>query len=352
MPKSQSLQATSDLCPDRPTAASRVHLLMCTNALYFQHLGVCLTSLLINNPSLFFDIVVVRRTGEELDEDKLRRTLARFLNYSLSFRVFTFPADPLLPLNPDAHYTLDNWTRLWIENFFPGDIDRVLYLDSDIVVVGSVAALWCADLDGALLGAIEIPGSLQGVAQLGMCAEDGYFNSGVLLIDLKQWRESHALNTVLQYVEAYAERLIDLDQDALNACFHNRTKRLGYRWNATWSFYREPVSIPLPASEIARVRQEARIIHFNGNSKPWNYLCDHPRKAEYDKYLRMTEWRDFVPEDRTAVNWLRKRISAILPEKAKTLLKHAVRLMISPAVRLMISPAVRLMISKASPAKV
>jgi len=157
MPKSQSLQATSDLCPDRPTAASRVHLLMCTNALYFQHMGVCLTSLLTNNPSLFFDIVVVRRTGEELDEDKLRRTLARFLNYSLSFRVFTFPADPLLPLNPDAHYTLDNWTRLWIENFFPGDIDRVLYLDSDIVVVGSVAALWCADLDGALLGAIDIP---------------------------------------------------------------------------------------------------------------------------------------------------------------------------------------------------
>ena len=121
---------------------------MCTNALYFQHMGVCLTSLLTNNPSLFFDIVVVRRTGEELDEDKLRRTLARFLNYSLSFRVFTFPADPLLPLNPDAHYTLDNWTRLWIENFFPDDIDRVLYLDSDILVVGSVAALWCADLDG------------------------------------------------------------------------------------------------------------------------------------------------------------------------------------------------------------
>src|SRR5437016_467008 len=93
-------RTTSYLSPDRPTAASRVHLLMCTNALYFQHMGVCLTSLLTNNPSLFFDIVVVRRTGEELDEDKLRRTLARFLNYSLSFRVFTFPADPLLPLNP------------------------------------------------------------------------------------------------------------------------------------------------------------------------------------------------------------------------------------------------------------
>ena len=139
---------------------------MCTNALYFQHMGVCLTSLLINNPSLFFDIVVVRRTGEELDEDKLRRSVARFLNYSLSFRVFTFPADPLLPLNPDAHYTLDNWTRLWIENFFPGEVDRVLYLDSDIVVVGSVAPLWGIDLGGALLGAVDIPNSDRGVTHL------------------------------------------------------------------------------------------------------------------------------------------------------------------------------------------
>lgn len=206
MPDSLALQSTSDFCHGGgPTAGSRVHLL--------------LTSLLMNNPDLLFNIVVVRRTGEELDEEKLRRSLVRFRNYSLSFREFTLPADPSLPLNPDAHYTLDNWTRLWVEEFFPGDIDRVLYLDSDIVAVGSVAALWGADLGGALLGAIDIPGSQQGIANLGMCAENGYFNSGVLLIDLKQWRQSRALATVLRYVEAYPERLIDLDQDALNACF-------------------------------------------------------------------------------------------------------------------------------------
>lgn len=115
----------------------------------------------------------------------------------------------------------------------------------------------------------------------------------------------------------------------------SRRKRLEYRWNTTWSFYREPLSIPLARREIELVRQEARIIHFNGNSKPWSYFCDHPRKADYYKYLGMTEWRDFVPGDRTAVNRLRKRIAGILPEKAKTLLK----------------PVVLPMISKASPAK-
>jgi lipopolysaccharide biosynthesis glycosyltransferase len=327
--------ATGAAADPRPaggeTAASHVHLLLCANAVYLQHVAVCLTSLLVNNPDLFFDIVIVGRATERLDEGKLARTLARFANKSLSFREFTPPAGRLLPLNPRAHYTLDNWTRLWVEEFFDEDIERVLYLDADIVVVGSLAPLWHVELDGALLGAVDIPGSDRGVTHLGMRAEDGYFNSGVLLLDLKQWRETRALDTVLGYIEAYPELMTrDVDQEALNACFHGRRKRLDYKWNGLWSFFREPPSIPLAPAEIEAVRRDARIIHFNGNSKPWSYFCEHPRKAEYEKYLRMTEWRDFVPEDRTLANIFRKRLSALLPEKIKRGLKALVPLISHP----------------------
>jgi len=45
-------------------------------------------------PGSSFNVVVVRRTGEELDEEQLRRSLARFRNCSLSFRRFTLSADP------------------------------------------------------------------------------------------------------------------------------------------------------------------------------------------------------------------------------------------------------------------
>ena len=299
----------------------RVHLLVCTNALYLQHAVVCLTSLLVNNPDLFFDIVIVRRPLEEIDEDKLRRSLAAFSNLSLSIREFTPPSNCALPLNPRAHYTLDNWSRLWVEEFFGAEVDRVLYLDSDLVVVGSVALLWGADLSGALLGAVDIPGSQRGIMNLGMRAEDGYFNSGVLLIDLKQWRETRALDTVLNYVAANPDRLPDVDQDALNACFHGRRKRLEYKWNVIRPFFQEPLSLPLTRAEIETVCQEARVIHFNGNSKPWSYFCEHPRKGEYEKYLRMTEWHNFVPEDRTMLNIVRKKLSPIIPEKAKKYLR-------------------------------
>jgi lipopolysaccharide biosynthesis glycosyltransferase len=309
---------------DGTTALARsVNILMCTNALFQQHAAVCLASLLANNPDFFFNVVIVGRVSEALDEEKLRRSLTRFPNHSLSFRKFTPPADLLLPLSPGAHYTIDTYTRIWLGEFFPATADRVLYLDADIVVVGSIARLWNTDLAGALMGAVDIPGSDQGVRRLGMRAEDGYFNAGVLLIDLARWRSTRADQIVIDYIHANPERL-EYDQDALNACFRGVTKRLDYRWNVIRPFFREPLALPLERAEIEAIRKEALIIHFNGGSKPWSYFCDHPRRAEYDKYLRMTEWRDYVPPDRTPLNRLRKMISGVLPGPVRGLLKSAV----------------------------
>ena len=302
------------------TSTASVNILICTNALFQQHAAVCLASLLANNPDFFFNIVIVGRVTEELNEEKLRRSLTCFPNHSLTFRKFAPPADLLLPLTPGAHYTIDTYTRVWLAEFFPATVDRVLYLDADIVVVGSIAPLWNADLAGALMGAVDIPGSDQGVRRLGMRAEDGYFNAGVLLIDLARWRATRADQTVIDYIHAYPERL-QYDQDALNACFRDVTKRLDYRWNVIRPFFREPLALPLERAEIEAIRREALIIHFNGGSKPWSYFCDHPRRAEYEKYLRMTEWRDYVPPDRTPLNRLRKMVSGILPDPVRNLLK-------------------------------
>ena len=283
---------------------------------------MCLTSLLANNPHLFFDVVIVRRATERLEEQRLRQSIAQFPNHSLLFRVFTTPPDQVLPLNPGAHYTIDTWTRLWVAEFFPAEVDRVLYLDGDTVVLGDISSLWNVDLCGALLGTVDIPGSQRGVAHLELRAEDGYFNAGVLLIDLKQWRETRAVDTVLDYVNTYPERMTrDVDQEVLNACFHARRKRLNYEWNVVWTFFQEQSPLPLAREEIEAIRRAARIIHFNSHPKPWSYLCHHPRRTEYEKYLRMTEWRNFTPPDRTPANILRKTVGDILPADLKKFLK-------------------------------
>lgn len=303
-------------------AVTQVDTLFCVNAGFLQHAAVCMASLLANNPDLFFNIVVVSQPVEVLDEGKLQRSLTQFPNHVLSFRKFTIPRNLVLPLNPLAHYTLDTYTRLWVSAFFPAKTKRVFYLDADIVVVGSIKPLWTTDLAGALMGAVDIPGSDRGVQRLAMRAEDGYFNAGVLIIDLDQWRTTNAAEEALGYVRDNPDRVL-YDQDALNACFYARTKRLDYIWNVIRPFYRDPPILPLERKESERIRHEARIIHFNGSSKPWSYFCDHPRKTEYQTYLRMTEWRDYVPPDRTPLNRLRKALSVILPAPVKTRLKAA-----------------------------
>lgn len=104
----------------------RVHLLCCTDRRYLQHLAVGLTSLLANTPDLDFEIVVVGRADEELDGDRLRRSLARFGHHTLRVRTFSPPPGAVLPLNPEVGYPVDIWTRIWMAEFFDETVDRLL----------------------------------------------------------------------------------------------------------------------------------------------------------------------------------------------------------------------------------
>lgn len=279
-----------------------------------------------NNRDLFFEVVIVGRLGETLDEEKLRRSLDATPWHRVSFRSFLPPIGQVLPLNPRANYTLDIWTRIWVADFFDKEVDRVLYLDADIVVMGSILPLWQTNLEGALFGAVDIPGATRGVTNLGMKKEDGYFNSGVLLFDLKAWRESKAVDTLLLYVSENYQRLNDPDQDAMNACFADRRARLDYKWNVIDPFFRNPSPLPMDQASVDKIQRQAVVIHYNGLSKPWNYLNAHPRRREYWNYLKMTEWRGYRPPDRTIGNIFREWTSLMLPkifkDSIKSLLSH------------------------------
>lgn len=306
--------------------AERVATLLCCDAAYLQHSAVCLVSLLANNPDLYFDIVIVSRPGEQLDQEKLRRSLARFSNHSLAFREFSPPAGVFLQLNPNAEYTLDTWNRLWVEEFFGEEIDRVLYLDGDIVVVGSIAELWRTDLNNDAIGVVEIPGAVPGVLRLGLRPEDGYFNAGMLLINLREWRRTRVLDTLIKYINEHPEQVsYAVDQEALNACLYGRKRRLDPKWNTVWTFFQQNEPVPMSREQLETVRRQARIIHYNNQPKPWSYFCVHPRKGDYQKYLKMTEWRDFVPLDRNLKNRLRKLVAAVVPVSAKQFVRSVHR---------------------------
>lgn len=301
--------------------SATIPTLFCINARYAKHAAVCIVSLLENNPEAFFDIVVVSTGDLGAEAAKLRCTLAAYANCALKTIRFAPRGNIKLPVR--AHYSIDNYTRLWVADFFPASVGKVLYLDSDMIVAGDIDGLWRADLGNAVLGAVTIPGSTR-CAAFGIPEEYGYFNSGVLVIDLARWREEDIFKRLIEYLVANTDKIVDADQDVLNACLYDRRLPLPYIYNAISPFFFDYHPLGIGEVEIARVRDQARIIHFNGASKPWSYLCRHPRRADYWRYLERTEWRDDEPEDRNFANWTKKTFGPLVPESLRNYVRARV----------------------------
>jgi lipopolysaccharide biosynthesis glycosyltransferase len=295
---------------------------MCSDSNYFQHIAACLVSLLESNKDVNFSVVVLATQLAPDARDKLLRSLQHYPNISVRVEKFDVPALSDLPLA--RNYPAEIYARFWVQDYFEADVDRVIYLDGDMVIIDSIVPLLDIDLTGKMLAAVAIPGSVS-PARLGYDPAFGYFNSGVLVLNLQKWRADNAHELLINTAFALKDRLNDPDQDVLNYCFHQQYVQLDYVWNAISPFFREVNGLTLPQDEIKRVAREARIVHFNGAAKPWNYLSFHPHTKEYLRCVEQTEWRGFVARGYSRVNFFKKRVIQLLGERRAGELMKALR---------------------------
>jgi len=202
-----------------------------------------------------------------------------------------------------------SWVRLLLPDVLP-DLDRVVYLDADTLVVGSLGPLWDVALDDAPVAAVaNVTHSdvRPHLVSLGIDEAAHYFNAGVLLVDLAQWRREGATDNLVQVVKS-REGLSWFDQDALNLVFAGRWKSLHPRWNAMNSLWTWPdrAADIFGAAALREATTDPGILHFEGPSlsKPWHYLCPHPWRSEYRSTLVRTPWADTPLEDRTLATML------------------------------------------------
>jgi lipopolysaccharide biosynthesis glycosyltransferase len=297
-----------------------VSVLFATDLNYLQHAVACIASLLANNPAMHFDVLLVGTQDLTPSVARIHRSFDGQPRVTLRIEKFAIPDGFSYPRH--HRFTVETYIRFWIGELFP-TTQRALYLDPDIITTAPIAELWNTDLRGKTLAAVPIPGSTRPAVH-GFPPGSRYFNAGVMLIDLDQWRAHGYRDACLKYLAEHPEAAIDADQDILNICLRTDWVPLPYYWNMISPFYFLSHDLQLSPAELEAVRRDARIIHFNGDSKPWSYFSRHPRRAEYWKYLRMTDWRDFHPPDHTPANVVRKALSTIIPEPAKRLLKKII----------------------------
>jgi lipopolysaccharide biosynthesis glycosyltransferase len=181
-------------------------------------------------------------------------------------------------ISKEAYY------RIIIPELLSEDISKALYLDCDMIVRTDISELWKVNINHFDLAAVDESRVVSEVDRqarmyrLSLPSKSYYFNSGLLLMNLKRWREKGISYELIQFIRSNPEKLSLLDQDALNAVLHNRWLRLYDKWNYTISHI---LKLPL---------EDAAILHFTGPDKPWN--SESPFKNEYVKYLRASLWEN------------------------------------------------------------
>lgn len=155
--------------------------------------------------------------------------------------------------------------------------DRLLYLDSDMIVLADLRPLFEASFGDALLLAQEEYGGGGG-------PQFHYFNAGFLLIHLARWKSEAISERALAWMRENRGRVKSQDQDGLNSICRNRWKKMGYGWNLTGHYFtwftETPDASRRPESQGVR---HPKAIHLTPG-KPNSLRSPHPFVADYWRF--------------------------------------------------------------------
>lgn len=178
------------------------------------------------------------------------------------------------------YYTATTYYRVFIADMFP-EYDKVLYIDSDTVVLEDVANLFQYELGKNYIGAVRdqlvVQTDIYGnyVEKVLGISRGAYFNAGVVLINCEQFKRSHLLKRFVELLNTYTF-VVAQDQDYLNILCKDNVLWIDPRWNVQMM------------GKMAFAEKQTKLVHYNLAAKPWHY--DNCRMGEYFwKYAEQTE---------------------------------------------------------------
>lgn len=204
-----------------------------------------------------------------------------------------------------GRWTLSAFQRLYISDFLPQDVHRVLYLDCDMLVRGQLDELYETDLEEkyVIAGALDCI-SEQNKINIGLTGKDFYINSGMLMIDIDRWKSFSVREKSAEYMKNNIKYLQFPDQDTINFILKNRIKIVPLKYNA------HTVLFNYKYDEVLRYRNakmfcdeemyqeaitEPVIVHFTQDTisiRPWYVNGGHKFREEWLEIRNMTPWKN------------------------------------------------------------
>lgn len=231
------------------------------------------------------------------------------------------PLSQIADLKIENHLNLVTYLRLFMPSLLPESQDRTIFLDADLLIRRNIAELWQLDLGNAPIAAVndyftpylntreaigrpsicdQHPDKCHPVPNyrdLGLESTAGYFNAGVMVVNLKRWREVNVFQQAVDLVRQHREHVRYCDQYALNVLFSGRWKPIDLRWNQNSNLFawRGPEVSAFADDLFYELRDKPWIVHFTWLVKPWHTGCAHPFTSHFFQAVDRTDWRGWRP---------------------------------------------------------
>lgn len=277
-----------------------MNILYASNDGFARHLGTSMCSLFDKNREAESITVYVLSLG--LSEENCGKLQSIAEKYDRKLEIlelgnirerFHFDVDT-------GGYDISIMGRLFMGEMLPETVKRVLYLDCDTVIVRPLKKLWNEDLGETVLGAVMEPTIYDAVKKsIGLSERDGYYNSGMLLVNLERWRDEHVQEKLMTFLEQKGGSLFASDQDLLNGALCGQIHTLMPEWNFFPNYryfsYRTLVDHAPSYRAVSReafllAKKHPAIIHYMGDERPWIRGNRNHYRLAYERYLAKTPW--------------------------------------------------------------
>lgn len=216
--------------------------------------------------------------------------------------------------------------RLFLPGIMPEEVERVLYIDCDTLVVDDISEFYDMDLFNTC-GNIAEPTANLMKRKIGLKPVDTYFNSGVMLINLKRWRKDGIDKKFISYIEEMDGTISFEDQGVINHVLRGKIDILPVRYNVETQYFDfgyDGFSIMkkdksrYEEKDVIEAMDKPGIIHFTNSfasERPWVKGSKHRYVNEWMKYKNRTEWKDspLWESNKDSARKLSRMIYKVLP---------------------------------------
>jgi lipopolysaccharide biosynthesis glycosyltransferase len=296
--------------PPDPLPRPAMHnVVYCFDANYQQHFAASLASLVstYGGPPSSLRVHVVTDVDSELLRNFLRSFSDR-TKISIDIKNIDKSAQFLIDKIPDRFINTNGYLnkaayyRILIPELIEKNVDKVLYLDSDTIILKDISEIF--DID---IGEYAASATLD-VNSAEICKNRGfaeYYNSGVMVMNLKNWRREGVVGSCFEHIYDEKSDIVFADQCAINYVLSGKIKPLSNRWNRVVS---NSISSQAQADDVL---QSASIVHFVTAQKPWLLWYENRIGKVYIDSLKKSEWPNPILTPPKTVNehrWMARKL--------------------------------------------